>query len=587
MGVKLRQLASGLPGAILLLCLAVIPSLAGEAGFLSIEQAWCSENEVVVFVNALDLQGSPLNAIDKDEIGCQLNQTNLPCRSIDKYGSNPEGIAWVVLIDVSRSLNENQFGDIKAAVNSLIQQMGARDRIALMSFGADVKVASDYSSNKEQLARALDSLAPVGDNTRLHEGLLQALEMSRRKDAELPLRRAVLLISDGCEDYTGGVSKDEVLANLKIGPVPVYALGIYNESVNSDAALESIGEVARASGGRAWQYQAGSLVQGVAVLLTQIRDTYVLRLDAANSPRDGKDYRLVIDLKRDGTVIQDGVSIYMIPTGEAPADNVAPSNTEPAWKGVESIKDIRGIDDLALLPLWIWAAVGGLVLLIICLIIILIVKRRGKVTSARQNASVHPGFASSENTSDYEAARLPDSSFDAETHYEPFPNFERSIKPDGIGLPGSNGWQDTFASPVISGDTGVAGLPSGYNGANSWADSGIERQRTVITLNVLGKERNSRTFEIVMSAARPLAFIGRTEGNDVVISGDDRVSARHCKLIYEQDKIYMQDLNSTNGTLVNGVPIIGRYALEANDLILVGKTELRYSVTRCDGGSEQ
>ena len=37
----------------------------------------------------------------------------------------------------------------------------------------------------------------------------------------------------------------------------------------------------------------------------------------------------------------------------------------------------------------------------------------------------------------------------------------------------------------------------------------------------------------------------------------------------------IRDLNSTNGTLVNGVPIHNDYPLRNGDLLLLGRTELR------------
>ena len=52
--------------------------------------------------------------------------------------------------------------------------------------------------------------------------------------------------------------------------------------------------------------------------------------------------------------------------------------------------------------------------------------------------------------------------------------------------------------------------------------------------------------------------VGRGGQNDVAIDGDEFASARHVRFEPRRDGVWVQDLGSTNGTLVNGVRIDGR-----------------------------
>ena len=66
--------------------------------------------------------------------------------------------------------------------------------------------------------------------------------------------------------------------------------------------------------------------------------------------------------------------------------------------------------------------------------------------------------------------------------------------------------------------------------------------------------------------------IGR--GSDVAVRiPDDEISRRHARLGLEGDQIYVEDLGSTNGTLVNGKPV-ARRALQDGDKIQVGTTTI-------------
>jgi hypothetical protein len=68
--------------------------------------------------------------------------------------------------------------------------------------------------------------------------------------------------------------------------------------------------------------------------------------------------------------------------------------------------------------------------------------------------------------------------------------------------------------------------------------------------------------------------IGREEGNSVQLN-DERISRYHLKIQEDGDKLVLTDLESTNGTKVNGEDIQLRI-LRFGDLISVGRSRLLY-----------
>lgn len=72
--------------------------------------------------------------------------------------------------------------------------------------------------------------------------------------------------------------------------------------------------------------------------------------------------------------------------------------------------------------------------------------------------------------------------------------------------------------------------------------------------------------------------IGRAPGSELVIA-DDFVSTQHAQVVPEPDGPVLEDLGSTNGTLVNGVRARGPVALQPGDEIEVGTVKLRVSRT--------
>ena len=68
--------------------------------------------------------------------------------------------------------------------------------------------------------------------------------------------------------------------------------------------------------------------------------------------------------------------------------------------------------------------------------------------------------------------------------------------------------------------------------------------------------------------------IGRDAGNDIALP-DEAASARHAKLDVEDGEWWIEDLGSTNGTLVNGVRINRREKLRPGDEIAIGRIAMR------------
>ncbi len=91
-----------------------------------------------------------------------------------------------------------------------------------------------------------------------------------------------------------------------------------------------------------------------------------------------------------------------------------------------------------------------------------------------------------------------------------------------------------------------------------------------IILRVLDGADRGRTFE---QSATPVT-IGREEGNSIQLN-DERVSRYHIKIQEDHEKVVLTDLESTNGTKVNGEDIQLKI-LRYGDMISVGRSVLLF-----------
>ena len=98
---------------------------------------------------------------------------------------------------------------------------------------------------------------------------------------------------------------------------------------------------------------------------------------------------------------------------------------------------------------------------------------------------------------------------------------------------------------------------------------GSRPSRLEVVTSPRGNPELGIAFELV-----EVTTIGRTIGNHVVLP-DLAVSALHARIEWAKSHWLLTDLESTNGTLVNGSPIMSPARLKSGDSIAFGSIVLR------------
>jgi pSer/pThr/pTyr-binding forkhead associated (FHA) protein len=76
---------------------------------------------------------------------------------------------------------------------------------------------------------------------------------------------------------------------------------------------------------------------------------------------------------------------------------------------------------------------------------------------------------------------------------------------------------------------------------------------------------------------QPVVTVGRGATNDLMIN-NDTVSSHHARLAYNLSQWWLHDLNSTNGTYINGQRLITSTVLTSGDMIGFGEVNLMVSI---------
>lgn len=100
-----------------------------------------------------------------------------------------------------------------------------------------------------------------------------------------------------------------------------------------------------------------------------------------------------------------------------------------------------------------------------------------------------------------------------------------------------------------------------------------DRKRNYGTLRVIAADGDRRLPEREFPLS-PVTSIGRAPSNTVVLE-DDYVSSEHALLMLRGQQWWLEDLNSRNGTLLNGSALSEATVISPGDVITIGNTTLK------------
>ncbi len=148
------------------------------------------------------------------------------------------------------------------------------------------------------------------------------------------------------------------------------------------------------------------------------------------------------------------------------------------------------------------------------------------------------------------------------------------------------GWNASGGEDFSAGGQFESGLSEGAPGALSEdfsrldfpdasgadAGAGVEAAPKAFLIRHFNRPDEDR-YEISDS----VTSIGRGRDNQIQIKDDTKVSRYHCRILHEPTGYYVEDNNSSNGTMVNG-ELITRKKIEGGEEVTIGETVFRFVV---------
>jgi len=231
------------------------------------------------YVTVVDQIGNPITELN-NLIFTLTESQNSQDFPIDNFSVDlvNESVSISLVLDYSQSMfDSNSVTELEDAVADFINQFSADIEAELIKFNGTISVIQPFTSNKNALIAAVDSVFPPESVTELYKATIKGID-------DIALRpavnvKAVVVITDGRNNsFFPSITADTVIDEALSKDIPVYIIGL-------GAAIDwnDLEKIASDTGGHFYpSYQVDDMIEDFGKLAdTLIKNQYVFTYSSA------------------------------------------------------------------------------------------------------------------------------------------------------------------------------------------------------------------------------------------------------------------------------------------------------------------
>ena len=435
-------------------------------------------------------------------------------------------IETMILIDNSLSIKESSRDTVKNLLLELIASRSANEKFSIATFGEEMEVIADMTSDYAQLKEAVESIEYVDRDTYLTDVLYELIKKDDFDQSEDGAYRRIMVLSDGVDNNTLGYTTSELEDLLQERKIPVYTVGLYNKSGNNTEELRKMFAFARITDAD-WVV-LDDLEDPLEFIPTMQKDGNIVRFDITlnDSVKDGSEKTITLDIQTGGASVR--VSADSVRMPQEAVEEIVPEEEpkeEIVEKEDEETEEKEDPQEESSLNNRILLVIIGAAVLVIAVITIVVISIIYMVKKNRMNEIVEVE--------------------------DPFGELEPE-------------------------ENNTVMLSSDYSREPSGNTVYIFDQPRQYVVRLTDINVPSRSFQ---KPIQHQLVIGRSPTKtDICIDYDPSISGRHCMIELSGNKFYLVDLQASNGTYLNGNRVLSKVELVSGGIIKMGRVQMRVEI---------
>ncbi|MBE5881913.1 MAG: FHA domain-containing protein [Lachnospiraceae bacterium] len=475
-----------------------------------------------------------VKGIDGEVTGADAMIGNVECPSVTPVPVNEEDVSirTLFLVDNSISIPEGKRDFMKSIIAEIIAGRDKAEEFAVATFSEEISMIAEFSNDYSALKSAVDGIEFADQETYLTDVLYSLIADDKFNEDPDKVYRRIVIFSDGVDNKSIGITTEELNALLAESGLPIYSVGIYNSRQTNADGIEKMFSISRQT--NAETFLLDEIENELEVVNKLAEDRNIVRFDVVPEAeaKDGSKKSVTLNIHMssgDTSVNVDNVRMAQEaqkveePAEEPEEESVIfkPQKEEPAEEEQKDDSD----KTMAIVFIIITALVVVVILVVIVLLIVNMLKKKREENEFRE------------------------------------------VDPFDVVLPPIRNAVDS--TEVMGGATNSKRISNG----------------TVIIMD--DKRNYNITLTDIASPARSFSrsindrlIIGRSSAKaDICIDYDQSVSSAHCAIEQRNNKFYLVDLQSSNGTYLNNNRVLSDIEIVSGCTIKLGRVEMRVEIS--------
>lgn len=358
------------------LCTSV--SLAANSPILLQGYAW--EDNIDVFVSG-----------ELETNGIQFEVSKQVAEVADSGLLTDKGVTTrtTILLDISTSMPQSMRPKVKEYIDYCIEKLGANEELRIITFGNEMVVLQDFTSDRYDLSKATSQIEFNGQQSMIYDAIYNSIPDMQPIDGN-PCFYRTIIITDGVDKSTTGITKEELYLKLQQSTYPVEVIAVSENGQNGSE--KELSALTRISNGRYVNFQSESNLEQS---ILGVDNVIWIRAKLPSDLLDGSTRQINISDGVHSLQFDFKVPMFNVPPSDDPkgsvppegAEDSQPENTEPASSEESApgmpVPQPQGTESNN--GTMIKVAIAGVaVLAIIILAVILISKKRKKFIATNE-----------------------------------------------------------------------------------------------------------------------------------------------------------------------------------------------------------
>ena len=511
--------------SLLLICVFIMTQMRVEASeTLSASHNLVKDNTLYAYIE---------NPGEYEEVRCQIGQT-YSSNVVVKEITDPDiSVNTYILIDNSLSIQEKYRETMKQVAKDIVFSGKSNENFTIATFDTEIHYLAENSQDQKALIGIVEQIEFQDLDTQVTNVLYHLYE--KIEDENENNYKRIILMSDGVETKTIGYTKEELIEKVKESGYPVYILGCTYKS--NETELENMFRISRETNAEYYFLDEIESADQVAASIGSSFNRVRVQAKIPRSQRDGalKGVKVIFTAGgNEKTVFFNQTMPFLVRNNIQTEEKLPESENAGQVGGPEPITE--------------------------------------RITEAKTEKITEKSEAKTEKA--IEELWKTDEKDKKDFHVKMMVIIAAGIlfviltvlaviifkKKNCRKNEEEKTEQEEHTDTEILTDSGIEPLN--------------EQDGNIITIRLTDIKKPSVMTEYPLNSSVVLGRVA--DKSEIVFDYEGSVSGQHCELIRSGDKVYVQDLDSANGTYINGKTVKEKTELADGTIIKMGRLQIKF-----------